>query len=62
MKDLDCPRISIGMRGEKMQYPDDLDEEKAMKRWREAIQQAPSLISSVFEDGKSKVMPREELF
>ena len=44
-----------------MQYPDDLDEEKAMKMWREAIQQASLLISSIFEDGKLKVMTRKEL-
>ncbi|MEM3660092.1 MAG: hypothetical protein QXU11_06735 [Thermoproteota archaeon] len=44
-----------------MQYPDNLDEEKAMKRWREAIQQASSLISSIFEDGKLKVMTDDEL-
>ncbi|MBO3832898.1 MAG: hypothetical protein FGF51_05875 [Candidatus Brockarchaeota archaeon] len=45
-----------------MQYPDDLDEEKVVKKWREAIQQAPSLISSVFENGRLKVMTRKELF
>ncbi|MEM3908016.1 MAG: hypothetical protein QXZ17_14360 [Nitrososphaerota archaeon] len=49
------------MRGERMQYPDNLDEEKAMKRWRESIQQASSLISSIFKDGKLKVMTDDEL-
>lgn len=44
-----------------MEYPDDLDEEKVMRRWREAIQQAPSLISSIFEDGKIEAMTRKEL-
>ncbi len=44
-----------------MEYPDDLDEEKVIKKWREAIQQAPSLISSIFEDGKIKAMTRKEL-
>jgi hypothetical protein len=44
-----------------MEYPDDLDEEKVIKKWREAIRQAPSLISSIFEDGKIKAMTRKEL-
>jgi len=44
-----------------MEYPDDLDEEKVIKKWREAIRQAPSLISSIFEDEKIKTMTRKEL-
>ena len=44
-----------------MDYPEELNEEKVMEKWREAIQQAPSLISSIFEDGKIKAMTRKEL-
>ena len=57
-----CRRTSIETKvEEKMEYPDELDEEKVMKRWREAIQQTPSLISSIFENGRLKVMTRKEL-
>ena len=61
LKSLGYQKISIAVRVKKMQHPDDLDEEKVMKRWREAIQQAPSLISLIFEDGRLKVMTSEEL-
>jgi len=44
-----------------MEYPEDLNEDKVMKKWREAIQQAPSLISSIFKDGKLKVITKKEL-
>jgi SOS response regulatory protein OraA/RecX len=45
-----------------MEYPEDLNEDKVMKKWREAIQQAPSLISSIFKGGKLKVITKKELF
>ncbi|MBO3754231.1 MAG: hypothetical protein FGF53_05060 [Candidatus Brockarchaeota archaeon] len=44
-----------------MEYPDDLNEEKVMKKWREAIRRTPSLISSIFKDGKLKIMTKKEL-
>jgi hypothetical protein len=44
-----------------MEYPDELDEEKTMKKWHEAIRSAPSLITSIFKDGKIKAMTKREL-
>lgn len=43
-------------------YPDYLDEEKVMKKWREAIETAPSLISSIFKNGLVKIMVYRELY
>lgn len=44
-----------------MEYPDELNEEKVMKKWHEAVQSAPSLIASIFKDGKVKVITKREL-
>ncbi|MBO3831812.1 MAG: hypothetical protein FGF51_00285 [Candidatus Brockarchaeota archaeon] len=48
-------------RKKKFKYPDNLDEEKVMKKWREAIELVPSLINSVFKNGQVKVMTYREL-
>ncbi|NHV99069.1 MAG: hypothetical protein HA496_05390 [Thaumarchaeota archaeon] len=43
-------------------YPDYLDEEKVMEKWREAVESASSLISSIFKDGLVKMMAYRELY
>jgi len=43
-------------------YPDYLDEEKVMEKWREAVESASSLISSIFKDGLVKMMMYRELY
>ncbi|MBO3754508.1 MAG: hypothetical protein FGF53_06520 [Candidatus Brockarchaeota archaeon] len=49
------------IRKKKFKYPDNLDEEKVMKKWREAIELVPSLINSIFKNGQVKVMTYREL-
>lgn len=44
-----------------MKYPEELDEERVMEKWREAIKSAPLLISSIFKDGKIRAMSEREL-
>jgi SOS response regulatory protein OraA/RecX len=45
----------------RFRYPEELDRKKVMEKWREALQSAPSLISSIFEYEKLKVMTRHDL-
>lgn len=50
------------IRKKKFKYPDNLDEEKVMKKWREALELAPSLVTSIFKNGEVKAMTYRELY
>lgn len=48
-------------RHKRMESPEELNEEKVMKRWREAIRAASSLARSAFQNGKVKTLTKREL-
>ncbi|MEM2087114.1 MAG: hypothetical protein QXF52_00405 [Thermoproteota archaeon] len=50
------------IRKKEFKYPDNLDEEKVVKKWREALELAPSLVSSIFKNGEVKTMTYRELY
>lgn len=51
----------MNMIRKKFKHPDNLDEEKVVKKRREVIGLAPSLINSIFKDGQVKAMTRRGL-
>ncbi|MBO3798592.1 MAG: hypothetical protein QXO47_04205 [Thermoproteota archaeon] len=48
-------------RHERMEFPEELNEEKVMKRWHKAIRAASSLARSAFQNGKVKTLTKREL-
>lgn len=48
-------------RHKRMESPEELDEEKVMKRWHEAIRAASSLVRSAFQNGKVKTLTKREV-
>jgi len=48
-------------RRKKAKLTEELNEKETMKRWRAAIRSAPSIVGSIFKDGRVKVMTDREL-